>query len=93
MFYGEYRPKWAANQTDFDIEIVSFGFVDRDNIGNPVPTARQQFSGEQRKVVESLVKALIADPEARKGKPIFCSQKARFLGAVYFLPGWIRIEQ
>jgi hypothetical protein len=92
-FYGEYRPKRAPNGNDFDIEIVSFGFVYRDNLGNAMPTARRQFTEQQRRIVECLVKGLFADPEARKGKPIFCSQKARFLGGVYFLPRWIRIEQ
>lgn len=91
--YGEYRPKWAANKNDFDIEIVSFGFVDSKNPGNPSPTARRQFTDQQRKIVESLVKALFANPEARKGKPIFSSQKGCFLGGVHFLPGWIRTEQ
>ena len=26
LMFGEWRPRWAANQNDFDVDIVTFGF-------------------------------------------------------------------
>jgi hypothetical protein len=87
--YGEFQPKWADNENDFDIEIVSFGFTDERNIANPNAGARRRFSLEQRSIIEGLIVALISSPEARTGISPFSSKKGRFLGHVYFRPDWI----
>lgn len=88
MMYGEWRNKWADNGNDFDIEIVSFGFLDPRSVG--IPGARQIFPREERLIIEDLVRALFASDEVRsEAIPTtkFCS---RFLGRVHFLPKWIR---
>jgi hypothetical protein len=89
ILYGEYRPRWADNQNDFDVDIVSFGFRSKDNVGNPNAGARQRFASEQRAVLETLITALFARPEARKGKPPFAAAEDHFLGHVRFVSGWI----
>jgi hypothetical protein len=87
--YGEFQPKWADNENDFDIEIVSFGFTDERNIANPNVGARRRCSLEQRRIIEGLIVALILSPEARTGISPFSSKKGRFLGYVFFRPDWI----
>ena len=44
--YGIWRPKWAPNENDFNVEIVSFGWADQNNIGNPNPMTRRKLSVE-----------------------------------------------
>jgi hypothetical protein len=87
--YGEYRPLWAENKNDYDIEIVSFGFSSRDDLGNPYVGARQRFSLQQRKIIEDLIVALVSSPEAQSEVPPFSPNGSRFLGRIHFLPGWI----
>jgi hypothetical protein len=87
--YGEYQPKWADNEYDFDIEIISFGFTDARNIANPNIGARRRFSSDQRRIIEGLIAALVSSPEAQTGVSPFSSKKARFLGHVFFRPNWI----
>jgi hypothetical protein len=87
--YGEYRPKWAENGNDYDVEIVSFGFASPNNLGNPSAGARLRFSSQQRKITEGLIVALVSNPEARKGTAPFTSKKSHFRGHIHFLPGWI----
>ncbi len=40
ILYGIWRPKWAPNENDFDVEIVSFGWASRYTVGNPNPVTR-----------------------------------------------------
>jgi hypothetical protein len=88
--YGEWKTKFAANGNDFDVEIVSFGYSDAYNLGNPHPDARLPYSEQDVRTVERLVRDLFATPEARAGVPPFGTPKAVFLGAVTFRSEWIR---
>jgi hypothetical protein len=87
--YGEFGPQWAENKNDYDIEIVSFGFTSRNNVGNPHAGARPRFSSQQRKIIEDLIVALASSPEAQSKVPPFSFKGSRFLGRIHFLPGWI----
>jgi hypothetical protein len=87
--YGEWRPKFAPNGNDFDVEIPTFGYGSKHNVRNPHPGARVRFTAQEQLAVEQLVRALFADEHRRIGIPPFTSKKARFLGGVSFLPGWV----
>ena len=89
ILYGEWRPKWAENHNDFDIEILRFGYVDAGNVGNNHPGARRTCSSQERAVIVELVCALFSSVEARAGIAPFTSKKATFLGHIHFVPGWI----
>ena len=91
--YGEFRPSFADNHNDFEIEIVSFGFLDQKNIGNTHPGSRQRFSAMEQDLIERLTTALFADPESRNGITPFTSKKGHFLGQVHFTPGWILLDE
>jgi hypothetical protein len=87
--YGEWRPNWEANEIDFDVEIVTFGYLDRENVSNPNPGARRQFSADQKNIIQRLTTALFLSAEARQGIAPFSSKKGHFLGRVRFRTGWL----
>ena len=87
--YGEWRPRFAENGIDFDIEVTTFGYVSKFNVRNPHPDARIRFSAQENLLIEQLVRALFADEIRRSGISPFTSKKARFVGGVTFLSGWI----
>jgi hypothetical protein len=87
--YGEWRVKFEANENDFNVEIVSFGYPIRENASNPHPGARRRFSAEEQNIIQRLITALISSADARKKVFPFGGKKARFLGGIRFSPGWI----
>lgn len=90
--YGIWRAKWAPNGHDFNVEIVSFGWVDRNNVGNPNPMTRRKLTVEQATDVRALVVALVEDVDVRRKILPFSSKTARFLGCIDFDDGWIFVE-
>ena len=90
LLFGEWRPMFAANGDDFDVEIVFFGLVDRRDAGMLLPARRVVVDQAERVVVEKLVRSLISNAEAKAQTWPFNSSRARFLGRIEFLPDWIR---
>lgn len=90
IMYGEWRTKFAdVDRDDFNIEIVSVGYVKKGHLGSSIPIHRKKFSASEQLAVEELIRALFADPNAKAGVAPFSTKKARFLGGVNFAPGWI----
>lgn len=89
--FGEWRPKWAQNEHDFDIEILSFGFGSKYNVRNPNQGAKNKLSSSEADIALSLIAQLFADTERRSHFPPFTSKNAHFTGKVNFLPGWIQL--
>jgi hypothetical protein len=87
--YGEWRPKFADNENDFDVEIVSVGYVNERYLGSALPVHRKKFSATAQSAIERLIRALFADQTAIAGVAPFTSKKGRFLDAVIFIPGWV----
>jgi len=89
VVYGEWRQKWARNGNDFDAEIIDFGIFDANMAGAP-DANHQVYALRDIQVIEGLIRKLFASAEARSRMPPFSSRKAKFLGGIEFLPGWIR---
>jgi hypothetical protein len=87
--YGEWRAKFASNENDFDVEIVSFGYKSVRHLGSMLPVHRTEFSASEQSAIEELIRSLFADQTARAVIVPFSSKTAHFLGAVTFAPGWI----
>jgi hypothetical protein len=87
--YGEWRSKWTDGGYDFDVETVNFGYVNKENVGNRHADARCKLSFEERQITEQLVRSIFSTPEAVDGTAPFSTKGAKFLGHVYFIPGWI----
>ena len=81
--YGIWRPKFAANQNDFDVEVDSFGWGSQSNVGNPHPMARNRLSVAQAADVKALVVAMFEDVETKK-RVLPLPINARFLGEIKF---------
>jgi|CXWL01.1.fsa_nt_gi hypothetical protein len=85
---GEWRPRWAENGNDFDVEIVSFGYPPNSCLGQKL--GKQSFDREERGLLEELVHALFSNTTAKQKLSDFRPErKGVFLGRIYFLPGWI----
>lgn len=89
LVYGEWRPKWAKNGNDFDIEILDFGLFDASMAGASEAN-HQVYALRDSPVIEGLIRKLFASVEARSRISPFSSSKGRFRGGIEFLPGWIR---
>jgi hypothetical protein len=89
--YGEYfLIPVPGSETEFNIEIDSFGYVDRFNIGNHHPDARKRFTAEECTAVQKVIRLFFSDPNIFKEKFL---PPARCLGDVSFRPDWIAQER
>lgn len=88
--YGEWEPKYAANRIDFDIEILSFGYLDGDSVGTTNIWNRLAFSPNERTLVESLILSLFSNAAATATLNPFALKVARYTGVVRFVSRWIR---
>jgi hypothetical protein len=88
VLYGIWRPKWAPNGHDFNVEIVSFGWADQYNVGNPNPMTRRKLSVEQAADLKALIIALVEDVDVRRKISPFSSKTARFLDTIDFQDNW-----
>jgi hypothetical protein len=86
-FYGTLKPRWQDR--DLDIEIISFGYADQRNVGNPNPVARVHFSTSERHALERVITDLIRKPKVQKDMYFFNLERTRFTGKVKFACGWI----
>jgi hypothetical protein len=91
--FGEYEYRFAENDNDFDIEVVRFGYFHRTNVDNLHPDAREKISSAESTLVQHLVSILMNNPDAQKGISGFSSKKGRFLGQIYFAPGWVKLNK
>jgi hypothetical protein len=86
-YYGEFRTRYEADKTHYNVEILSFGYGDKLDVGLTVPIARAAFSSTEIEDIRSLISALmLADEE----KPFPTEQSESFLGETFFGEGWIR---
>jgi len=89
LLYGEWRPKFAKNGDDFDVEVVFFGLIDPRDAGLPLPARRIAVNRDERLVVEKLIQSLISSADARAQRWPFNSRRAKFMGRIDFLEDWI----
>lgn len=90
LLYGIWRPKWATNQNDFDVEVVGFGWTSKYNAGNPHPLSRVCLSHAELANTKLLIDTLFRSVEIRKRFVPFSSPIARFLGNIAFTNDWAR---
>jgi hypothetical protein len=86
-FFGEYFEMFVS-ESDFNIEIGAFGFDERDNVGNPYPSARLQFSVDECRVLENIIRKFFSNLDLAQTHWKYVSD-AKFLGGVSFRSGWI----
>jgi hypothetical protein len=87
IYHGEFKKIWNADETHFDIEIVSFGYGNAGNVGNPSPTARLALSAPEIAAAKSVITDLF---RSDRPKPFPLNHMANLLKNVEFRPGWFR---
>jgi hypothetical protein len=89
VLYGEFRTRFEADKTHYNVEIVRFGYGDRGNVDNEHPRARKYFTPEEAVTLERVITALMVR-DVKKPVPIEDSEN--FLGKVIFRPGWLQVR-
>lgn len=90
-WFGELRSLFLANGNDFNIEIVSFGYSDRDSVGMPLPClGSRAFNRGELEHCKALVLRLIEAGMGFSIRPNVLLEypDAHFQGKVFFRDGW-----
>ena len=87
IYFGDFCAKYDPDRTHYNVEIISFGYNSKYNVGNPHPGARAAFTASEVKSIRGLISALIL---ADGDKPYPLNRRDQFLGKVSFRDGWIR---
>ena len=89
VLYGEFRTRFEADKTHYNVEIVRFGYGDRGNVDNEHPRARKYFTPEEAVTLERVITALMVRDVK---KPVPMQHAENFLGKVFFRPGWLQVR-
>lgn len=95
VVYGEIAPAFLPNHNDFNVEVVSFGYGIRENVGllnegGSGPHAQGIFPPAYLQRVQSLVAQLIKTGLRFQDRPTILAEfpNAHFQGKVIFPAGW-----
>lgn len=88
-YYGEFEINYLDDRTNYNIEIVSFGYGDRLGVGLPAPSARAAFSNEEIEAIKLTTIELMAGAQP---KPFPIHESTYFTGTILFRDGWVRRE-
>lgn len=86
--YGEWQVIPVSDPDEFDIEIVSFGYLSKENVRNPHPDARKSISLQEQGAVKALVAELFSVPSKTNEKIPFTFNKRPFSGNLVFAKRW-----
>src|SRR5437899_12420098 len=57
IYFGEFAAVYEPDRTHYNVEIISFGYNSKHNIGNPHPGARAAFASSEAKAIRYLISA------------------------------------
>lgn len=90
-WYGEIKQAYVENKHDFNLEVSSFGYSSRDNVGNLEGRAffdRSAIDLVMLATVKLVEKIYTLENENRPG-PLYEVDGSHFLGTINFRDGWI----
>lgn len=93
VYYGEIKRRFLKNGNDFDVEVVSFGYLDRGDVGDAPFDPRETLSRAEIEATQALILQLVKAGTSSKEKPRILAEypDAHFMGKVLFREGWARI--
>ncbi|WAH65087.1 hypothetical protein [Xanthomonas hortorum] len=94
--FGELEPRWLEDKAHFNIHILNFGYLDRIEVGMPLPSfSTRAFTLDELERVKLLVNKLIAAGLQFEDRPsaLMESKKSFFTGQVVFEQDWALITQ
>ncbi|TPI51520.1 hypothetical protein FJ420_33200 [Mesorhizobium sp. B3-1-3] len=86
VYFGEFATAYESDENHFNIEIISFGYNSKNNIGNQHPGAKAEFNYSDSKAIHDIILELIFSPGE---KPYPLKQQEWFRGGVSFRKNWI----
>lgn len=90
-WYGEITQVYSENKHDFNLEVTSFGYESRDNVGNP--DGRVLFDERAIELVMTstirLVEQIYTLDNESRPSPLYEVEGSHFLGTIHFRDGWI----
>jgi hypothetical protein len=92
--FGEVKAIFSENGNNYNLEIVSFGYKDKGNVGAPVDeswvVAVTKIQAQQ---VTILLRKLISIASELDDPPFVLGRaKELFLGGINFKDGWVRLK-
>lgn len=95
VIYGEIVHAFLPNDNDYNIEVVSFGYGMKDNVGIPEPSSRGAYTEAELRIVRSLIVQLIEAGRHFEDRPSILMEypNAHFQGQVIFREGWANVRQ
>lgn len=92
-FFGEIRRAFLPNDNDFNIEVVSFGYTRKEDLGTPMGGSRQAFSSQESLTIQTLLTQLVVAGTHSGERPSLLIEypNARFMGEVRFKDGWVMV--
>lgn len=94
-YFGEIKKAWLPNEQDFNLEVLSFGYGMKLNVGIPITSQSvPAFSPETLQRVMSLVVQLVLLTAHSEDKPFVMSEdsESHFMGQVFFREGWALVK-
>lgn len=91
-YFGEIDKSFLPDRHNYNIEIRSFGYAWRENVGNPSPGARKEFTSGEIRIIRSLALQLVTAGLNFERRPFVLTehQNSKFVGGVDFRGGWAR---
>lgn len=90
-WYGEIKQVYAENRHDFNLEVASFGYESRDNVGNL--DGRALFDERAIELImvatTKLVETIHALENEDRPSPLYEVEGSHFLGTIHFADGWV----
>lgn len=96
--YGEVRTAFLPDGYNFNIEVVSFGYFSKDDVGMPrLGQSSTSLSSVAAKKARSLIVQLVtytSELGKSEERPIvmLITDKAQFMGTVFFSNNWVFIS-
>ena len=89
VLYGEFRTRYEADKTHYNVEIVRFGNPDKNGIDLDNHFPHCSLTPEEKLTLERIITALMVR-DAKKPPPV--EDTENFLGKVFFRPGWLQVR-
>jgi hypothetical protein len=88
-YYGAWSDRPSVSGSSFDVQVKTFGFLDRYSIGNPGPIHKRAIAPTEAAQIKDLICRLFANDVAVRPLRTYATSPLPFSGNVHFPEGWI----
>ncbi len=95
VYYGEIKKSFLPDKCNYNLEIVSFGYFDIEDVGGRMKhSIVNYFSEIDAGLIQGLITDLISDASTWGTKPSVMSEseQSRFMGVILFRNAWALIN-